>query len=108
MNMHYRIAQYHIKDLIHGYEEVSRSLNETCCRDGKFYRLSGVFQSREYVIFSLEDGVEQPGEYVIVPLSGEEPADIVGEIEARWQGNFSARGQIVLAEQYLGVFEKVK
>ncbi len=107
MNMHYSIAQFSLRELILSHQDVCASLNAACRRNGHSHRLAGVLQTRAFAIFLLEeDASGQDWEYVIEPFPGEEPADICGEIAARWQGSFSTRGQIVLEDKYLGVFEK--
>ena len=105
--MNYRIAQYNLKELILDHEAVARSLNESCCRDGRHYRVSGLCQTRDNVIFMLEEDPDgRTWKYVIAPFLGETEADIIADIYSRWQGNFSTRGLIRLANEYLGLFEK--
>ncbi len=105
--MNCRIAQYNLKELILDHEAVARSLNEGCRRDDRYYRVSGLCQTRENVIFMLEEDPDgHAWEYVIVPFLGETEADIIADIYSRWQGNFSTRGLIQLANKYLGLFEK--
>ena len=106
--MSYRVVQYGLREFVLSPEDVAASLNVACQRDHRHYRVSGLCQTRDEVIFLLEDDPEQRRwEYVLAAFPGESAEEVAGEIQSRWQGQFSTRGLVRLTDQFLGLFERV-
>lgn len=105
--MNYRIVQYSLREFVLSPADVAASLNVACQRDHRSYRVSGLCQTPDEVVFLLED---DPGprrwEYVLAPFPGDSAAEVLGEIRSRWQGQFSTRGLVRLPDQSLGLFER--
>ena len=106
--MDYRIVEFPLQELGIDHTAVAAGLTQAVRRDHRHYRLMAVLQSTRQVVFVLEvDPQQKDWEYVIDRLPGTQPAELLGQVEARRQGGFHTRGQINLADGVtLGVFEK--
>ena len=104
--MKQRILVYSIEEIAVDYKAVAQSINCACHRDRSFYRVSGLCQTHDCVLFPLEE-MSSPisVKYVLVPFSGTSNDQVKVDIYTRWSSGFSTRGLIRLSESYLGLFE---
>ena len=104
--MKQRILVYSIEEIAVDYKAVAQSINCACQRDRTRYRVSGLCQTHDCVLFSLDEMSSRISiKYVLVPFSGTSNEQVKADIYTRWSSGFSTRGLIRLSDSYLGLFE---
>ncbi|MCH2174839.1 MAG: hypothetical protein MK193_03835 [Lentisphaeria bacterium] len=100
-----KICQFSISEIAYDYEHVQEMLNKACGRTPQKYRVVGVCQTREGILFNLVP-TEVKATYILAPFSGETEEEISADIRSRYQGKYQTLGLIRLPELFLGVFSK--
>lgn len=108
--MDQQILQFNVDDIALAPEEVAEALTEATNRGGRIWRVTGLCQAYERVIFCYTAIGDGPGRihYRIEPFTSTNYDDILGDLDARWQGGFITRGLIQLdnGQSFVGLFEK--
>ena len=105
--MSFRIVKFHINEVVLDCSAVNDGLNDACHRNGNNYRISGVFQADNQVIFNLEEQLGEPLlHYTIAEFMGNNEEDIIADIYSHWQSGISTRGMIDVKGASYGIFEK--
>ena len=66
-----RLQIYNIKEITIDHRGVSDALNKGCTRDHTTYRISGVCQVGDTVLFPMEEATQQANvKYLLAPFSG--------------------------------------
>ncbi len=101
-----RLLSYSLADLRFDPEAVAGVVNRACCR--RRYRLGGVCQSEDRVVFVLvPHDLAGDEDYVIVPVEDPEEAALTGALADRWSHGFHAVGLIRLEERrFLAVYAR--
>jgi hypothetical protein len=104
--MNIRFVQFSIDELAIDQGSISDALNEACSRDDSHYRITGVCQTTDAVIFPLEE-VENGDRwhYVLSAFTDIDDDDVIADICSRWKSGFTTKGLIKLNHSFLGLFE---
>ncbi len=95
-----RLLSYSLEDLRFDPEAVADVINRLCRH--RRYRLSGVCQAEDRVLFVLvPHDLAGDEDYVIVPVDDPEEAALTGALADRWIHGFHAIGLIRLEERRL-------
>ena len=101
-----KILSYTLEDLRFDPEAIAEVINQACSR--RRYRLSGVCQTEDRVLFVLvPHDLTGREDYVIVPVEDQEEAALTGALADRWIHGFHAIGLIQLDERkFLAVYAR--
>jgi hypothetical protein len=101
-----RILRYSVDDIAVDPRAVALSITAACRRGPTRYRVSGLCQANQEVVFSLEshEGARSLN-YVLAPFMGDSMEDVIADIASRWGAGFTTKGLISLSESWVGLFE---
>ena len=104
--MNQRILKYNLDEIAMNYEEVGKSLNKACHRDNSRYKISGLCQTFNNVIFPAEEyHSDSDYYYILTPFIGMSDDEIISELHTRWTAGIVTKGLIRLSDSFLGLFE---